>query len=145
MSTAIYQGVTVQGAPFNLTWVTVTCSGQDRVVLARAVRVCGYLSGCHGTGCTLYHDQCRRDVTGQDGVVLARGVRVNSYLVLSLPRALHKVGLFQRPWAWRLSRCDGVLMRPRPRLGTGLFLTAAFWTVTWPRIDLALRASPARL
>ena len=71
LSTAIYQGVTVQGAPFTVTWVavTVTCPGQD-------------------------------------GVVLADGVRVNSYLVLSLPRALHKMGLFQRPWAWRLSRCD---------------------------------------
>ena len=60
------------------------------------------------TGCTLYRVQgalapftMTWSVTclGQDGVVLARGVRVNCSLVLSLPRALHKMGLFQRPLA----------------------------------------------
>jgi hypothetical protein len=60
------QGVTVQGAPYTVTGVAVTCLGQDGVVLK-----------------------------------LARGV--NGYLVLSLPRALHKMGLFtgSGPYAGR--------------------------------------------
>ena len=52
MSTAIYQGVTVQGAPFTVTWVavTVTCPGQDGVVLADGVRVNNYLFSLSASG-----------------------------------------------------------------------------------------------